>query len=127
MNEKPSLPSAWDVSIYELHIRVFSNHHYHFGASDTTVDPSICGGYLAFTCWKKWKSVGKCTYLKPILSKYSFGLILEVSIKILVFCVTILLNAFKYLTDMEMLETLPPDLDEQQAQIRAIQNEDGYN
>ncbi|KAK6929148.1 Glycoside hydrolase, family 13, N-terminal [Dillenia turbinata] len=155
MNEKPSLPSASDISIYELHIRDFS-------ASDTIVDPSIRGGYLAFTCQKdstgmlhlkklsdsglthvhllptfqfaevdddkkKWKSVGKCTYLKPILSRYSFGLILEVSIKILVFCVTILLNDIEYLTDMEMLETLPPDSDEQQAQITAIQNEDGYN
>lgn len=37
------------------------------------------------------------------------------------------LNDVKALADNQMLESLPPDSDEQQAHITAIQNEDGYN
>lgn len=37
------------------------------------------------------------------------------------------LKDIKPLTDFKMLETLPPDSDEQQYHITAIQNEDGYN
>ncbi|KAL9318069.1 hypothetical protein ACSQ67_014586 [Phaseolus vulgaris] len=41
-NEKPTIHSFTDISIYEMHIRDFS-------ASDLSVQPSFRGGYLAFT------------------------------------------------------------------------------
>lgn len=36
-------------------------------------------------------------------------------------------NYMEAWADNQMLESLPPDSDEQQAHITAIQNEDGYN
>ncbi|KAL8538709.1 hypothetical protein ACS0TY_000648 [Phlomoides rotata] len=113
VDEKPSLVSFCDVSIYELNVRDFS-------ASDDTVPSDFRGGYLAFTC------PGSAGMLH--LRKLSKAGITHVH----------LLPTFQFAgvdddkskwqnVDFEMLKSFPPDSDEQQACITAIQNEDGYN
>ncbi|GAB4836395.1 Pullulanase 1, chloroplastic [Ancistrocladus abbreviatus] len=112
-NEKPVLASFSDVSVYELHIRDFS-------ANDLTVHPDFRGGYLAFTC----QNSAGVLHLK----KLSLAGLTHVH----------LLPSFQFAgvddqkenwksVDAKVLEVLPPDSEEQQAQITAIQNEDGYN
>ncbi|XP_061362287.1 pullulanase 1, chloroplastic [Gastrolobium bilobum] len=112
-NEKPILHSFSDISIYEMHIRDFS-------ANDLSVQPELRGGYLAFTLLD---SAGVLH-----LKKLSNAGITHVH----------LLPAFQFagvddqkenwrFVDTSILESLPPDSDQQQALITAIQNFDGYN
>ncbi|KAK2634107.1 hypothetical protein Ddye_028899 [Dipteronia dyeriana] len=112
-DEKPDLHSFSDISIYELHIRDFS-------ISDHTVHPDFRGGYLAFTSQdsegvlhlKKLSNAG-ITHVH-LLPTYQFAGVDDEKEK------------WKSV-DTKVLETLPPDSAEQQAQIMAIQNDDGYN
>ncbi|KAL5709919.1 Pullulanase 1 [Ranunculus cassubicifolius] len=112
-DEKPELPSFTDISIYELHIRDFS-------ANDHTVDPDHQGGYLAFT----YQDTAGIRHLKKLsnaglthvhlLPTFQFAEVDDQREK------------WKNL-DPDRLATLPSDSDEQQAQVTAIQDEDGYN
>ncbi|KAH6784145.1 limit dextrinase [Perilla frutescens var. hirtella] len=112
-DEKPNLLSFSDISIYELHVRDFS-------ASDDTVPSDFCGGYLAFTCLdsagmlhlKKLSSAG-ITHVH-LLPTFQFAGVDDSEEK-------------WQSVDFQMLESFPPDSDEQQACITAIQNADGYN
>lgn len=112
-DEKPALSSFSDISIYELHIRDFS-------ASDFTVHPELRGGYLAFTSQdsagvlhlKKLSAAG-LTHVH-LLPSFHFAEVDDDKQK------------WKSV-DTKVLETLPPDSEEQQAQITAIRDEDGYN
>uniref|UniRef100_A0A803L3C1 Pullulanase n=1 Tax=Chenopodium quinoa TaxID=63459 RepID=A0A803L3C1_CHEQI len=112
-DEKPHLLSPSDISIYELHIRDFS-------AYDLTVNPDLRGGYLAFTSQdsagvnhlKKLSAAG-LTHVH-LLPSFQFAEVDDDKKK------------WKFV-DTKMLETLPPDSEEQQAQITAIRDEDGYN
>ncbi|XP_078166703.1 limit dextrinase isoform X1 [Carex rostrata] len=112
-NEKPHLGSFADISIYELHIRDFS-------ASDSTVDPDFRGRYPAFTCkdsagikhLRKLSEAG-LTHVH-LLPSYQFGGVDDNS------------SNWSH-PDYTVLSALPPDSDEQQAQITAIQDKDGYN
>ncbi|XP_021723192.1 pullulanase 1, chloroplastic-like [Chenopodium quinoa] len=112
-DEKPHLLSPSDISIYELHIRDFS-------AYDLTVSPDLRGGYLAFTSQdsagvnhlKKLSAAG-LTHVH-LLPSFQFAEVDDDKKK------------WKFV-DTKMLETLPPDSEEQQAQITAIRDEDGYN
>ncbi|KAK4367082.1 hypothetical protein RND71_014962 [Anisodus tanguticus] len=141
-NEKPNLLSFSDVSIYELHVRDFS-------ANDPSVPHEIQGGYFAFTLqkvnlhWTPTHSVhgvvcdgivvieGKTVedsagvqHLKRLssagithvhlLPTYQFASVEDEKHK------------WKHI-DIEKLNSFPPDSEEQQALITAIQNEDGYN
>nr|CAD1843931.1 unnamed protein product [Ananas comosus var. bracteatus] len=112
-DQKPSLHSFSDISIYELHIRDFS-------ASDHTVDPDSRGGYRAFTSQdsagvshlKKLSDAG-LTHVH-LLPSFHFGGVDDIQ------------SNWKYLDEAAMAK-LPPDSDEQQAQVTAVQDEDGYN
>ncbi|KAL2899945.1 Pullulanase 1 chloroplastic [Bienertia sinuspersici] len=112
-NEKPHLPSLSDISIYELHIRDFS-------ANDVTVNPDHRGGYLAFTSqdsagvlhMKKLSAAG-LTHVH-LLPSFQFAEVDDDKTK------------WKFV-DTKLLETLPPDSEEQQARITAIRDEDNYN
>ncbi|KAH9607743.1 hypothetical protein KSS87_016135 [Heliosperma pusillum] len=112
-NEKPVLPSLSDISIYELHIRDFS-------ANDPTMDPNVRGGYLAFavqdsagTRHLKKLSAAGLTHVH-LLPSFHFAEVDD--------------NKAKWkLADPKILESLPPDSEEQQVQITAIRDEDGYN
>ncbi|CAA6655438.1 unnamed protein product [Spirodela intermedia] len=112
-NEKPELLSFSDISIYELHIRDFS-------AMDYTVNPEFRGGYLAFTCehsagidhLRKLSNAG-LTHVH-LLPSFHFAGVDDDKGK------------WKYI-DERKLSTLPPDSEEQQAEITAIQDQDGYN
>ncbi|XP_073224055.1 pullulanase 1, chloroplastic isoform X2 [Cicer arietinum] len=112
-NEKPILHSFSDISIYEMHIRDFS-------ANDLSVQTEFRGGYLAFT----FPDSAGVLHLK----KLSSAGITHVH----------LLPAFQFAgvddqkenwknVDTSVLESFPPDSDQQQALITAIQNIDGYN
>ncbi|KAG9449532.1 hypothetical protein H6P81_009497 [Aristolochia fimbriata] len=112
-DEKPDLSSFTDISIYELHIRDFS-------AFDHIVDPDIRGGYLAFTCQEsagvqhlKELSDAGLTHVH-LLPSFQFAGVDDCK------------ENWKSV-DFEWLVQLPPDSDEQQAQVVAIQDEDGYN
>ncbi|XP_068641519.1 pullulanase 1, chloroplastic isoform X2 [Aristolochia californica] len=112
-DEKPDLSSVTDISIYELHVRDFS-------ARDHTVDPDIRGGYLAFTCQEsagirhlKELSDAGLTHVH-LLPSFQFAGVDDRK------------ENWKYV-DYERLVQLPPDSDEQQAQVVAIQDEDSYN
>lgn len=111
--EKPDLSSFADISIYELHIRDFS-------ANDQTVNPDSRGGYLAFT----YQETAGMLHLK----KLSNAGLTHVH----------LLPTFQFAEvddrkekwkcyDSDRLAKLPPDSDEQQAQVTAMQDDDGYN
>ncbi|XP_010067208.2 pullulanase 1, chloroplastic isoform X1 [Eucalyptus grandis] len=112
-DEKPCIKSFADISIYELHIRDFS-------ANDSTVSPDVRGGYEAFTLQesagmrhlKKLSDAG-ITHVH-LLPTFQFAGVDDEKEK------------WKFV-DVKKLEILPPDSDEQQFQITAIQNEDGYN
>ncbi|XP_042503952.1 pullulanase 1, chloroplastic isoform X2 [Macadamia integrifolia] len=112
-DEKPLLSSFSDISIYELHVRDFS-------ASDQTVRPDLRGGYLAFTSQdsagihhlKKLSAAG-LTHVH-LLPTFQFGGVDDEKEK------------WEY-ADTNKLATLPPDSDEQQAQVTAIQDKDEYN
>ncbi|KAK3422235.1 hypothetical protein EUGRSUZ_G02746 [Eucalyptus grandis] len=112
-DEKPCIKSFADISIYELHIRDFS-------ANDSTVSPDVRGGYEAFTLQesagmrhlKKLSDAG-ITHVH-LLPTFQFAGVDDEKEK------------WKFV-DVKKLEMLPPDSDEQQFQITAIQNEDGYN
>lgn len=111
--EKPYFDSCSDISIYELHVRDFS-------INDFSVHPNLRGGYLAFTL----QDSAGVVHLKRL----SNAGITHVH----------LLPTFQFAgvdderhkwknVDMQLLESLPPDSDQQQALITAIQDEDGYN
>lgn len=112
-DEKPNVLSFSNISIYELHIRDFS-------VSDCTVPLDFRGGYLAFTLQdsagvrhlKKLSDAG-ISHIH-LLPTFQFADVVDEKQKWK--CV-----------DTQTLETLPPDSVEQQAQITAIQDEDGYN
>ncbi|GAV67655.1 Alpha-amylase domain-containing protein/CBM_48 domain-containing protein/DUF3372 domain-containing protein, partial [Cephalotus follicularis] len=112
-DEKPDIISFSDISIYELHIRDFS-------ANDHTVHPDFRGCYMAFTLQdsagmlhlKKLSNAG-ITHVH-LLPTFHFAGVVDEKEK------------WKNV-DAEILEKLPPDSTEQQAQITAIQNDDGYN
>ncbi|XP_050209868.1 pullulanase 1, chloroplastic [Mercurialis annua] len=111
--EKPSLLSFCDISLYELHVRDFS-------ANDRTVRPDFRGGYMAFTLedsagvrhLKKLSNAG-ITHVH-LLPTFQFGGVDDVKEN--------WMNV-----DDKILESLPPDSVEQQAQIMAVQDKDGYN
>ncbi|XP_058182007.1 pullulanase 1, chloroplastic isoform X1 [Rhododendron vialii] len=112
-DDKPILHSFSDISIYELHIRDFS-------VNDPTVDADFRGGYLAFTsqnsagvCHLKKLSSAGITHVH-LLPSFNFASVADEKDK------------WKHV-DNQMLESLPPDSDEQQALITSVQNEDGYN
>ncbi|GAB2276821.1 Pullulanase 1, chloroplastic [Dionaea muscipula] len=112
-DEKPELLSFSDISLYELHIRDFS-------ATDLTVHPDLRGGYLAFTCQDsagmshlRKLSIAGLTHVH-LLPSFQFASVDDRR------------ENWKHV-DTKVLEKLPPDSEEQQAQITAIQNEDGYN
>ncbi|XP_073018670.1 pullulanase 1, chloroplastic isoform X2 [Primulina eburnea] len=113
VDEKPDLLSFSDISIYELHVRDFS-------ANDNTVHPDFRGGFLAFTSMesagmlhlKKLSKAG-ITHVH-LLPTFQFGGVDDEKDK------------WKHL-DFQTLESFPPDSEEQQAQVTAIQNVDGYN
>ncbi|XP_031382512.1 pullulanase 1, chloroplastic, partial [Punica granatum] len=113
VNEKPQLSSFSDISIYEMHIRDFS-------ANDHTVKPELRGGYLAFTMedsagmlhLQKLSGAG-LTHVH-LLPSFQFAGVEDEK------------NKWKCV-DTKKLEQLPSDSEEQQAQITAIQEEDGYN
>ncbi|XP_041998053.1 pullulanase 1, chloroplastic isoform X2 [Salvia splendens] len=113
VDEKPDLLSFSDISIYELHVRDFS-------ASDDTVPSEFRGGYLAFTCPLE------CFILKSyhMLVSHMFIYFLPTTLLELM---TIRENGRLPYTDSQMLESFPPDSDEQQACITAIKDADGYN
>lgn len=112
-DHKPALLSPSDASIYELHVRDFSAH-------DQTVQPDFRGCYLAFTsqdstCFRHLKRLSESgiTHLH-LLPTFQFAGVAD--------------NKDKWKNaDSGILESLPSDSDEQQAHIRSIQNEDGYN
>ncbi|XP_073139704.1 pullulanase 1, chloroplastic isoform X3 [Henckelia pumila] len=113
VDEKPVLLSFSDISVYELHVRDFS-------ACDNTVHPDIRGGFLAFTSMdsagmlhlKKLSKAG-ITHIH-LLPTFHFGGVDDEKGK------------WEHL-DFQVLESFPPDSEEQQAQVTAIQNVDGYN
>eukprot|EP00897_Mesotaenium_endlicherianum_P007209 jgi/Mesen1/6516/ME000332S05521 len=112
-HEKPPLAAFNDISIYELHIRDFS-------ASDKTCDESVAGGYLAFAQQesngaKHLKSLAKAglTHIH-LLPAFDFSTVDEHK------------DTWKTV-DEQHLATLPPDSEEQQAAIVAIQEEDAFN
>ncbi|KAL5569455.1 hypothetical protein UlMin_026030 [Ulmus minor] len=112
-NEKPDMLSFSDTSIYELHVRDFS-------ASDHTVKNEFRGGYLAFTVQdsagvhhlKKLSDAG-ITHVH-LLPTFQFADVDDEKEK-------------WQSVDTKVLEKFPPDSDEQQALITAIQDNDGYN
>ncbi|RDX83602.1 Pullulanase 1, chloroplastic, partial [Mucuna pruriens] len=112
-NEKPIIHSFSDISIYEMHIRDFS-------ASDLSVQPVFRGGYLAFTLLdsagvlhlKRLSSAG-ITHIH-LLPTFQFAGVDDQK------------DNWRFV-DTLILESLPPDSDQQQALITAIQNFDGYN
>ncbi|KAJ6821493.1 pullulanase 1, chloroplastic [Iris pallida] len=112
-DEKPILHSFSDITIYELHVRDFS-------AMDSTVDPDIRGGYLAFTSQdsagvshlKKLSDAG-LTHVH-LLPCFQFAGVDDNRSK------------WKHL-DYAELAKLPPDSEKQQAEVTSIQDEDGYN
>ncbi|CAM6125988.1 unnamed protein product [Calypogeia fissa] len=112
-NQKPALAAFTDIAIYELHIRDFS-------IGDETVDPEVRGTYLAFA---QQNSAG----VKHLSSLAEAGL-----------THVHLLPAFDFSSvdekkenwksvSFEELSKMPPDSEEQQAAVVAIQDEDGYN
>ncbi|KAL8052039.1 hypothetical protein ABFX02_06G187100 [Erythranthe guttata] len=113
VDEKRDLVSFSDISIYELHVRDFS-------ATDNAVPSDLRGGYLAFTSQdsdgilhlKKLSSAG-ITHIH-LLPTYQFAGVDDKKGK-------------WQSVDFQTLESFPPDSDEQQASITAIQNEDGFN
>ncbi|XP_075084556.1 pullulanase 1, chloroplastic isoform X3 [Nicotiana tabacum] len=112
-DEKPNLLSFSDISLYELHVRDFS-------ANDPTVPHEFQGGYLAFTLQdsagvkhlKRLSSAG-ITHVH-LLPTFQFAGVEDEKHK------------WKHV-DIEKLNSFPPDSEEQQALITAIQNKDGYN
>ncbi|XP_002965238.2 pullulanase 1, chloroplastic isoform X2 [Selaginella moellendorffii] len=112
-SEKPMLHCFNDMAIYELHIRDFS-------ARDQTVPENLRGTFLAFS---EMESAG-VRHLRSLaeaglthvhlLPSFDFGSVNEVKEK------------WKTL-DYDRLEGLPPDSEEQQEAVVAIQNEDGFN
>ncbi|WJX18749.1 Pullulanase 1, chloroplastic [Trifolium repens] len=107
----------YDISIYELDIRDFS-------ANDLSVQPGFRGGYLAFTL----PNSNRHNSLFAVLFESSGAGITHVH----------LLPTFQFVgvddqkenwrnVDTSVPESFPPDSDQQQALITAIQNFDGYN
>ncbi|KAI9124603.1 hypothetical protein K1719_004525 [Acacia pycnantha] len=112
-NKKPVIRSFSDISIYEMHVRDFS-------ANDFSVKPELRGGYLAFTLQdsagvlhlKKLSSAG-ITHLH-LLPTFQFAGVDDQK------------ENWRSI-DFSILEGLPPDSDQQQTLITAIQDYDGYN
>ncbi|KAJ7525125.1 hypothetical protein O6H91_17G037200 [Diphasiastrum complanatum] len=111
--EKPTLVSHNDIAIYELHVRDFS-------AFDQTVQPHVQGAFLAFT-EKNSNGVKHLRQLAEaglthvhLLPTFDFASVDERK------------ETWKAL-DAERLANLPPDSEEQQAAVAAIQDEDAYN
>ncbi|CAJ1976616.1 unnamed protein product [Sphenostylis stenocarpa] len=123
-NEKPTLQSFTDISIYEMHIRDFS-------ATDLSVQPEIRGGYLAFTLQLLGHSSGSCKLsyqLSNTLSQIPCVLHLKRLSSAGITHVHLLPTfQFAEVDDQKENWSLPPDSDQQQALITAIQNFDGYN
>lgn len=113
VDEKPNLHSFSDISIYELHVRDFS-------ACDDTVPSDFRGGYLAFTS----KDSAGMLHLK----KLSRAGITHIHLLPTFHFAGVDDDRSKWKTvDFRKLELFPPNSDEQQSCITAIQNEDGYN
>ncbi|MED6109054.1 Pullulanase 1, chloroplastic [Stylosanthes scabra] len=112
-DEKPVLHSFSDISIYEMHIRDFS-------ANDLSVEPEFRGGYLAFTLLdsagvlhlKKLSGAG-ITHVH-LLPTFQFAGVDDQK------------ENWRYV-DNSIMESFPPDSDQQQALITAIKDLDGYN
>ncbi|CAA0829226.1 Pullulanase 1- chloroplastic [Striga hermonthica] len=112
-NEKTNLSSFSDISIYELHVRDFS-------ATDGTVPSLFRGGYLAFTTQD---SAGMLH-----LKKLSAAGITHVHLLPIFHFAGVHDEKSKWQgIDLKMLKSFPPDSDEQQARITAVQDADGYN
>ncbi len=110
-SRSPSLDSANDLSIYELHIRDFS-------ANDTTVPPPHRGTYLAFadrrTNGMKHLEALADAGLRAVhlLPSFHFASINE--------------DKTTWQTTAD-LSVFPPDGTQQQAAVAAIQNKDAFN
>eukprot|EP00850_Spirogloea_muscicola_P008399 SM000044S16046 [mRNA] locus=s44:698015:706548:+ [translate_table: standard] len=110
---KPAFTVPNDISIYELHIRDFS-------AYDTTLEPGLRGTYLAFDSQDSAGMRHLGGLVKAGLSHVH------------------LLPSFDFSTvderkenwktvDEAHLATLPPDSEEQQAAVVAVQDDDAFN
>jgi pullulanase-type alpha-1,6-glucosidase len=110
---KPALPTPEDVVVYELHLRDFS--WYEPGVSETER-----GTYMAFT------DAG--SYGMQHLSALADSGLTHIHL-LPVFDVASIpeLRADQATVDDALLETYPPDSDQQQAAIAAIDNADGFN
>ncbi|XP_014513519.1 pullulanase 1, chloroplastic isoform X1 [Vigna radiata var. radiata] len=112
-DEKPTIHCFTDISVYEMHIRDFS-------ATDLSVQPAFRGGYLAFTLQdsagvlhlKRLSSAG-ITHVH-LLPTFQFAGVDDQK------------ENWRFV-DTSIMESFPPDSDQQQALITAIQNFDGYN
>ncbi|QCE07791.1 pullulanase [Vigna unguiculata] len=112
-NGKPTIHCFTDISLYEMHIRDFS-------ATDLSVQPAFRGGYLAFTLQdsagvlhlKRLSSAGISHV--HLLPTFQFAGVDDQK------------ENWRFV-DTSILESFPPDSDQQQALITAIQNFDGYN
>lgn len=113
VHQKPPLTAFTDIALYELHIRDFS-------VADETVDPKLRGTYLAFA---EQSSAG----VRHLRGLAEAGL-----------THVHLLPCFDFSTvderkenwktvDFQALSQLPPDSEEQQAAVVAVQDEDGFN
>jgi pullulanase len=110
---KPALAAPEDIVIYELHIRDFS-------AFDPDVPEIERGTYLAFT---RSDSAGM-RHLKRLVEAGVTHIHLLPAFDI----ATINEDKTEWVTpDYALLADLPPDSEEQQAQIEATRGRDGYN
>lgn len=109
--KKPALNSVSELNFYELHLRDFS-------AIDTTVPAAVRGTYLAFT-------QGGSAGMKHLKALAAAGL---KAVHLLpTFDIASLPKdraAWKTTPD---LSKLPPDSEQQQAAVKAVQDQDGYN
>ena len=111
--EKPNLTAPEDISLYELHIRDFS-------ANDASVPDEFVGTYKAFT-------LEDSNGMKHLGSLADAGLT-HVHLLPAFDIATINENQAEWQEpDSAVLETYPPDSDQQQAAVEATADLDGFN
>ena len=110
---KPALPAAEDISIYEVHVRDFS-------VSDPLVPDEFKGTFKAFTLFKTYGM----RHLKALQQNGLTHLHLLPVFDI----ATINENKAEWQEpDPDELATYPPDSDQQQAAVTAVEDLDGFN
>ena len=110
---KPPLPAPEDVVVYELHVRDFSWY-------DPIVPEVERGTYRAFT---ETGSYG----MDHLSALADAGLTHVHLLPVFDIASTPEVRADQLTVDDAVLATYPPDSDQQQAAITAIENEDGFN